>query len=110
MYEPLTNNGDVDIELSAKDDEHNISVNNGKLLTKSSLRLVNVGPQDVHNGYVKCILGLLWSCVQTYQLETVNKPSSINNKSKKTEQVISPEQTCMSHIYFIAYHAKFIKK
>lgn len=81
-----------------------------KLLKKSSLRLVNVGPQDVHNGYVKCILGLLWSCVQTYQLETVNKPSSIDNKSQKTEQVISPEQTCMSHFYFIAYHAKLIKK
>ena len=73
-----------------------------KLLTKSSLRLVNVGPQDVHNGYVKCILGLLWSCVQTYQLTTPNKPSSINKT--KTEKVLSPEQTCMFSVYFV-YHA-----
>ena len=54
-----------------------------KLLTTSSLRLVNVGPEDVHNGYIKCILGLLWSCIQTFQLS-----------GDKTQSNLSPEQTC----------------
>ena len=54
-----------------------------KLLTTSSLRLVNVGPQDVHNGYIKCILGLFWSCIQTFQLS-----------ADKTHSNLSPEQTC----------------
>ena len=60
-----------------------------KLLTKSSLRLVNVGPQDVHSGHVKCILGLLWSCIKKFQLITNdNHDNPINDK------VVSPEQTC----------------
>lgn len=67
-----------------------------KLLKKSSLRLVNVGAEDVHSGNVKCILGLLWSCVQTFQLGAV----CVSRADNKSQTIASPEQQCMFLSHF----------
>ena len=69
-----------------------------KLLKKSSLRMVNIGPEDVHSGNIKCILGLLWSCVQTFQLGAVRTSSVENNGQSGTAK---PEQLRM-FLFFLS--------
>ena len=78
-----------------------------QLLKQTSLRLVNIGPLDIHKGNVKCILGLLWSCVQTYQLGTdLNTESeqtpqaSTNTQHASSRKVSSPVQSRMIHFHF----------
>ena len=78
-----------------------------RLLTDNSLRLVNVGPDDVYKGNVKCILGLLWSCIQTYQLNSIQNHitsdpdnNTINDDNDKTNNTANSNPR-MLFIYYL---------
>ncbi|CAD5230273.1 unnamed protein product [Bursaphelenchus okinawaensis] len=45
-------------------------------LNENGIKLVNIGSQDIYEGNLKLILGLIWALIQRYQLGTDAKPLS----------------------------------
>ena len=41
------------------------------------------GPEDIHDGNVKLLLGLLWLCIQKYQLGAGFAGGALNEASKR---------------------------
>lgn len=48
------------------------------------VRLVNIGPEDIHNGNLKLILGLLWTIIYFYQVSKSFKEAAPVGAKKGT--------------------------
>ncbi|XP_033637542.1 filamin-C-like isoform X1 [Asterias rubens] len=51
-----------------------------QMIEKEGIKLVNIGTEDVVEGNVKLILGLIWRLIQKYQISTGSKQTKVPSK------------------------------